>query len=77
MLGTLVNCGAIIIGGALGLLLKKGLPKKLSDAVMQGVGLIVLYIGISGSLKGENTLLATVAMVLMRHWMRWVSSTCG
>ena len=31
---------------------------------MQGVALCVLYIGISGSLKGSNTLVAIVSMVL-------------
>ena len=64
MLGTIVNCAAILLGGGLGLLLRKGLPEKLSGAITQGVGLIVLYIGISGSLKGQNALIATVAMVV-------------
>lgn len=63
MLGTIVNCLAILLGGGLGLLLKKGLPEKLSTTVMQGVGLVVVYIGISGALKGESILLATIAMV--------------
>ena len=64
MLGTIVNCAAIILGGGVGLLLKKGLPERLGTTVMQGVGLVVTYIGISGALKSENYLLATVAMVL-------------
>lgn len=63
MLGTIVNCAAIIAGGLLGLLLKKGLPERLSATVMQGVGLVVVYIGISGALKGESILLATIAIV--------------
>ncbi len=64
MLGTIVNCAAILVGGLLGMLLKKGLPERLSTSVMQGVGLIVVYIGITGALKGENVLLATIAMVV-------------
>ena len=63
MLGTIVNCAAILAGGGLGLLLKKGLPQKLSDTIMQGVALICIYIGIDGALEGENVLLATIAMV--------------
>ena len=50
MLGTIVNSVAIIIGGALGLLLKKGIPERLSDAVMKGLSLCVLYICIDGCL---------------------------
>lgn len=64
MLGTLVNAGAIVIGGALGLLLKKGLPKKMADTLMVGLGLCTLYIGISGCLAGENTLVLIVSMVI-------------
>lgn len=64
MLGTLVNAAAIIVGGAIGLLLKKGLPKKMADTLMKGLGLCTFYIGISGCLEGENTLVLIVSMVL-------------
>ncbi len=64
MLGTLVNAGAIVLGGAIGLLLKKGLPKKMADTLMIGLGLCTLYIGISGCLAGENTLVLIVSMVV-------------
>ncbi len=64
MLGTIVNAAAILVGGALGLLLKKGLPERVSSGIMQGLGLIVIYIGISGSLKGQNALIATISIVV-------------
>jgi len=64
MLGTIVNAAAILLGGAIGLLLKKGLPERVSGGVMQGLGLISLYVGISGSLKGENALIATISIVV-------------
>ncbi|MCI2057468.1 MAG: DUF554 domain-containing protein [Oscillibacter sp.] len=41
-----------------------GLGQRLQDIIMKGVALCVLYIGISGCLKGQNTLIAIVAMVL-------------
>lgn len=64
MLGTIVNAAAVIAGGILGLLLKKGLPEKLSDTVMKGLGLCTLYIGITGILEGENTLILILSMVI-------------
>ncbi len=64
MLGTIVNAAAIVVGGAIGLLLKKGLPKKIADTLMVGLGLCTLYIGISGCLAGENTLVLIVSMVI-------------
>lgn len=63
MLGTIVNAAAIVLGGAIGLLLKKGLPKKMADTLMIGLGLCTLYIGISGCLEGENTLVLIISMV--------------
>ena len=56
MLGTIVNAAAIVAGGIVGLLLKKGLPERMSAAIMGGVGLAVVYIGVSGALEGQNTL---------------------
>ncbi|MBQ9647027.1 MAG: DUF554 domain-containing protein [Oscillospiraceae bacterium] len=64
MTGTLVNCGGVIAGTALGLLLGKLIPKHLSDSVIKGVALCVFYIGVSGMLAGENTLVMIVSMVL-------------
>lgn len=64
MLGTLVNMGAVIIGALIGLLLKKGLSEKIADTVMKGLGLCTLYLGIAGALKGENTLLVILSMVI-------------
>ena len=62
--GTLVNCGGVIAGTALGLLLGKLIPAHLSDSVIKGVALCVFYIGVSGMLASENTLVMIVSMVL-------------
>lgn len=76
--GSIINALAILAGSAAGLLLKwlasrfsSVLPSeagqlghRLQNIIMQGVALCVLYIGISGSLKGNNTLVAILSMVL-------------
>lgn len=64
MLGVLVNTLTVLLGSTVGLLCRRGIPKRLTDAVMIGLGLCTLYIGISGSLEGENTLVLIAAMVL-------------
>ena len=64
MLGTIVNAAAVAAGTLLGLLLKKGIPDRLQDIIMKGVALCVLLIGISGALKGQNTLIAILSMVI-------------
>lgn len=64
MIGVLVNTVAVIIGSLVGLLCKKGIPKKYTDAVMVGIGLCTVYIGISGTLKGKNTLILIFSIVI-------------
>ncbi len=64
MLGTIVNTVAVIIGSLIGMLLKKGLPEKMADTLMKGLGLCTLFLGVSGSLKGENSLLLIISMVI-------------
>ena len=54
-LGTIVNVAAVIVGGVVGLVLKKILSKRIADTVMQGVGLAVIIIGLSGTLSAVFT----------------------
>ena len=64
MLGTLVNVATVILGSGLGLLLRKGIPQRLTDSVMKAVALCVIYIGIDGCLEGNKTLVAIVSLAL-------------
>ncbi|MFT5872425.1 MAG: putative membrane protein YqgA involved in biofilm formation [Clostridium sp.] len=64
MIGVLVNTATVIIGSLVGLLFKSGIPKKYTDAIMLGIGLCTIYIGISGALKGENTLILIISIVI-------------
>ncbi len=63
MLGVIVNVITVIIGSCVGLLFKKGIPERVSRAAMIGLGACTLYIGISGSLCGENVLVLIVSVV--------------
>ena len=62
MLGVFVNTLTVILGTVIGILFRKFLPQKLGDAVMKGVALCVLYIGISGMLDGTNAIIAILSM---------------
>ena len=50
-LGTIANTAAVLIGGAIGLFLKKGIKKSLQDSLLQAMGIAVLFIGIGGTLS--------------------------
>lgn len=62
--GVLVNVATVIIGSTAGLLLKKQIPEKLTNAVMTTIGLCTIAIGISGVIKGQNQLVMIISLVL-------------
>ena len=64
MLGTIVNALAIIGGCLAGLIVKGRLTEKISSTIMNGLALCVLYIGISGALKGKDTLEIIICIAL-------------
>ena len=64
MLGVLVNVGTVLIGSLVGLFLKRGIPAKVTEALMIGIGLCTVFIGISGALEGENTLVLILSMAI-------------
>ncbi len=72
MLGVLVNAAAIMVGALLGVLFKKGIPERFTNAIMSAIGLCVLVIGGTGVLKGENLLVMIVSMVLGTALGTWI-----
>lgn len=64
MIGVIVNTAAVLIGGGIGLLFKKGIPNRIIDSVMKIMGAVVLSMGIRGIFKGENSLVLLVSIVL-------------
>ena len=76
--GTIVNALAVLAGSVAGLLLTQlaqrfsrflpagsvSMGERLQTIIMQGVALCVIFIGISGSFKGSNTLISILSMVI-------------
>jgi len=73
MIGTLINCLAIIAGSLVGLLLRRGMKESISKTVMAGVGLSVMLIGITGAVKANNTLLVILSMVVGGVVGAWIN----
>lgn len=63
MIGVFANMAAVAIGTLIGLLIKKGLPQKISKSMTTATALAVMYIGIDGMLSGQNTLILVLSMV--------------
>ncbi len=63
MIGVFVNVAAVLLGSSVGLLFRKGIPERISKAVMLVIGLCTLYIGIDGALEGSETIVLILSMV--------------
>ena len=67
--GVLFNTLTVVIGTLIGLSAKKGIPQKITDALLCGIGLCTLYIGLSGAIsagsdKDANPILPIIAVAL-------------
>ena len=62
--GAIVNALAIMLGATVGLFFKRGIPDKIGDTLSKGLALCVLMIGIQGIMKGENTLVTILSVVI-------------
>lgn len=69
---SIINGITIIAGALIGVLLKKGLPKKVSDGVMQGMALCVLAIGITGVLDSGNFLIPIISIAVGGALGSWI-----
>ncbi len=64
MIGTLINVALILVGCALGMVARKGIPERLQSTVMQALGLSVLLIGLSGAIQTNDTMCVIISMAL-------------
>lgn len=63
-LGTIVNAVGIFVGAVLGLIFKKGLPKKWQETMMSGIAICIIVIGVQMALKTNNIVIVIFSMVI-------------
>ncbi len=51
-IGTIINTAAVLAGGSIGLFIKKGLDDKIQTILMQTCGIVVIFLGVVGTIKG-------------------------
>ncbi len=64
MLGTFVNCLAIVVGSFVGLLFKNGIPERYNQTIMQAVGLSVLLVGLKSAAGCDDLIIIIISMAL-------------
>ncbi len=63
-IGSLIDAGAIVVGGTIGLLLQKRFSAQIQKVVLQGIGLSTLLIGLQMAFKVENIIVLIFSLVL-------------
>lgn len=74
-IGNIVNTVAVLIAAAIGMMLKRGVPEKVQQVLMQALGMCTIFIGVSGTLQNmfsvtagklqvNGTMLLIVSMVI-------------
>ena len=64
LLGPLVNGGAVVVGGLVGLFAGRLLSEKLRTSVMAALSLMTIGIAVPGLLKSSNALIPIISMVV-------------
>ena len=64
LLGSLVNAGAVVVGGLVGMFAGKLLPERLRGSVMAALSLMTIGIAAPGLLKSANALIPIISMVV-------------
>lgn len=64
MIGTIVNTAAVLIGGLLGLILKKRMPDRVTTIYFQAIGLFTLAIGASMAVSMEKILIVVSSIAI-------------
>lgn len=86
-LGTIANAAAIICGALAGIVLRRGLPEKWQQTIMQGVALCIVVIGLQMAFKTANIVIVVVSLVIgsiigeyfdiegnLQQFGRWIAS---
>lgn len=72
LLGAAANAAAIVIGGTIGSLMKKGLPKKYGDSIMHAIALFTFGIGMMFFLKSKEIMVVVVSLILGTLLGEWI-----
>lgn len=83
-LGTIINTVAVILGGAIGMLLNKGIKERFQKTLMAACGVATIFIGVTGTLQGmftiadgkietQGTMLLIFSLVLGGLFGEWIN----
>ena len=74
MTGTIINTAAIIMAGLLGLALRRGIPEQMARTMQDGLGILILVIGLQYGFKADSRAIVGLSLALgavIGEWRQW------
>jgi uncharacterized protein len=71
-MGAIVNSIAIVVGGALGLLFRKGFPEKIAQTTLQILGLFTLVVGLGMAIQGQELIMVLISLTFGAALGEWL-----
>ena len=71
-MGTIINAIAILVGGGLGLLFRRGFSEKIAQTALQVMGLFTLVIGLTMAIQGKELILVLISLVVGAVLGEWI-----
>ncbi len=71
-MGTIINAVAILVGGALGLLFRKGFPERIAQTTLQVLGLFTLVVGLGMAIQGQELIMVLISLALGAGLGEWL-----
>lgn len=72
MVGTIVNVGTVLLGSAIGLIVRSRLPERYTKVIFQVFGLFTIFLGIKMALETQNIMIMIFSLLigtLLGEWM--------
>lgn len=71
-MGVIVNALAIAIASSLGMLVKAGIPERITKTIMAGLALSIIVMGVDGAMAAENLTLMIISITLGSLVGEWI-----
>jgi len=71
-MGTIINAIAILVGGGLGLLFRKGFSERIAQTALQVMGLFTLVVGLTMAIQGKELVFVLISLVLGGVLGEWI-----
>jgi len=72
--GTIINAAAIVGAGLFGLFLRRGIPENLTRTMQDGLGILILVIGLQYGFKAESLAIVGLSLAfgaVIGEWQQW------